>query len=69
MWMFKQQEHRFLLLRFCSPADLLCTHVEQDIGGCQTKSHTIDEQGTGVGDQSDTLQSIEEKKQIILKWF
>lgn len=45
--------------RSFSPADLLCTHVEQDVSGRQAKGHTVNQQGAGVRDQGDTLQSGE----------
>lgn len=38
-----------------SPADLLCSHVEQDVGRRQAKSHSVDQQGAGVRSQGDPL--------------
>ena len=53
---------KFSFSRKCSsPADLLCAHVEQDVSGCQAKGHTIDQEGAGVRDQGDSLQSTEKK--------
>lgn len=48
----------YIIKRSYSPADFLCTHVEQDVSGRQAKSHTVDQQGAGVRDQDDTLQGI-----------
>lgn len=50
----------------CSPADLLCAHVEQDVGGRQAHSYSVNEQGAGVRDQSDTLRSM--KRNTIRDW-
>lgn len=40
-----------------SPADFLCSHVEQDVRWGNAKGHIINQQGAGVRDQGDTLQS------------
>lgn len=42
---------------FYSPADLFCSHVEQDVGRCEAKCHTINQQGAGVRGQGDALQA------------
>lgn len=44
-----------------SPADLFSAHVKQDVGGCQAKRHAVDQQGAGVRDQGDSLQSTKTK--------
>lgn len=40
-----------------SPADFLCPHVEQDVHWGNAKGHIINQQGAGVRDQGDALQS------------
>lgn len=56
-------EHRI----FFSPADLLCPHVEQDVGGREANCDTVNQQGAGVRDQGDALQGCREKNKHLLR--
>lgn len=55
--------------RSFSPADFLCTHVEQDVSGRQAKGHPVNQQGAGVRDQGDTLQSEDQHYVGLTSWF
>lgn len=54
--------------RTSSPADFLCTHVEQDVSGRHAKGYPVNQQGAGVRDQGDTLQSEDKHYVGLASW-